>query len=194
MKKINLKFNKKTMILIGIIIVILLIIGLIIGVMRKKISSSSPVGLTEAYLEKYNKVDKSLTSKITYPFSDKLNSYQEQRYKEVIKNQYRKMKYNILDEYVGELDANMNVQVTVIDLKEAYDKANSYVIAHKDKFLDKDGNYDEKKAIDYKLKQLETADDTIEYSILVTCYKNDLNQWVLSELSPADIEKINGTF
>lgn len=194
MRENNFKLNKRRVLLVGIVLLVLLIIAVFVGFIRSRVSSTSPVGMTESYLKKYQKEDKSLTSKITYPFSDKLNSNQEQRYKEIIKKQYRNIKYNISDEYVGDIDANITVEITVVDLKSEYEKANSYVLAHKDNYLNPEGNLDDEKVTNYKLEKLEKAIDKIDYSIVINYYKNDKNQWVMSELSSSDLEKINGTF
>ena len=194
MKKITFKWNKKRIVLTGVILLSLLMIGIIIGFIKGKVNATSPVGMTHSYLKRFQKEDKSLTSKITYPFSDNLNSNQEQRYKEIIKKQYRNIKYSILDEYVGEVDSNITVQVSVKDLKETYEQANSYVFAHKDKFLDESGNLDNDKVINYKLEQMEKAKDTIEYSIVINYYKNSNNQWEMTELSSTDLKKISGIF
>ena len=140
------------------------------------------------------KEDKFITSKITYPFSDNLNAYQEQRYKEMVKKQYRNIHYTILEEYVGDVDSNITIQVTVIDLKDAYEKANSYVFAHKDKFVNEKGDVDEAEVINYKLEQMEKAKDTVDYSIVINYYKNDRGQWVMTDLSSSSLEKIAGVF
>ncbi len=193
-RKLKIKINKRVAAILGIVVFALLMIGIVVRMVTSRVSSSSPVGLTKEYFEKHHKEDKSLTSKIVYPFSDKLNSYQEQRYKEIIKKQYRNIRYEIIDEYVGDVDSNITVKVTVTDLKDSYEKANSYVIAHKDKFLNSSNEMDDKKAIDYKLGQLEKAVDSIDYSITINFYKNDKNQWVMSELSSSDLDKISGIF
>lgn len=194
MKKFKLKWNKKRILLVSIIFLSLLIIGIIIGFIKSRVTATSPIGMTESYFEKIQKEDKSITSKITYPFSDNLNAYQEQRYKEMVKKQYRNIHYTILEEYVGDVDSNITIQVTVIDLKDAYEKANSYVFAHKDKFVNEKGDMDEAEVINYKLEQMEKAKDTVDYSIVINYYKNDANQWVMTDLSSTDLEKISGTF
>ena len=192
--KTKIKLNKRVVLFVGIVLFTLLMIGVVVKLVTGRVSSSSPKGLIKEYFEKYHKEDKSITSKIIYPFSDKLNSYQEQRYKELIKKQYRNLGYKIIDEYVGDVDSNYTIQVTVVDLKDTYEKANSYVTAHKDKFLDSSGNMDDKKVIDYKLEQLEKAVETMDYSITINLYKNNKNQWIMADLSSSDLEKINGTF
>ena len=193
MKKLKFKLNKKvTFIGLGFLLLIV-IIGLVLGIVRKN-NSTSPMGLTKEYFDKYVKEDKSVTSKIVYDFSDKLNSYQEKRYKEIIKKQYRNLHYSIVDSYVGEGDAHITVEITVVDLKSAYEKSSSYIQAHEDKFLNNEGSLDDEKVIDYKLEQLEKTKESVSYSLLFDFYRNDVNHWEMMKVSDADVSKINGTF
>lgn len=189
-----LKFNKKICVLALIaLFVIALIVGLILFI-GGRIESSSPVGMTEDYLKKYNKLDDSIVMNITYDFSDKVTANQENYYKVIIKRQYERLKYDIVDSYVGEDDATVNVLVTVIDLKSAYEQANSYVESHREKYFDEENNFDLTKAVDYKLAQLESASLVVDYAISFRFYKNELGKWVMQNPSDTDLLKISGIF
>jgi len=190
------KINKKYLVLCGCVLVLLaIIIGFIIGIIHRHNSLfASPEQLTNSYLKSYIKEDSSILKKIEYPFEDTLNSSQEQRFKEIMKKQYRNMVYTIEEQNLEEVDGQIVVHVTVFDLKDSYDRANHYVESHASNFEKEDGSFDEEKAIDYKLSQLEDVKEKIDYSITFHFIKNKDNQWNMSDLSSSDIEKINGLF
>ena len=194
MKKVKVKFNKKLIIPIVCLLVFIVFIFMIIGLVRSRSTNSSPEGLIKSYFQRYTKEDRDLVKNITYPYSDKLSTNQKKRYDEIIKKHYRSFSYFIADQNVLENDATMTIEFSVIDLKSAYDKANSYVEAYKDKFMNDKKEFDVSKAVDYKLEQLEDARDTVDYSIIVTFYKDKLGKWVMNDLSEADLSKIDGTF
>ena len=193
MKKKNLKLSKSGIIVLCIILFVIIFIGLIILITRSRSKSSSPAGITKEYFEKYKKEDKDIVNNITYEFSDELSNDQLKRYKEIIKKQYRTLGYNIIDEIKGENDCTITVEFTIKDLKSTYEKANTYIEAHRDKFT-KDGEFSNKMAIDYKLEQMEKAVDIVEYKILIDFYKDDKNKWNMRDLSSTDLKKIAGVF
>lgn len=192
MKKFKIKINFKVKIILLVLFILLLFV-VIFGIIGKK-ASSSPKQLVKGYMKQYQIEDKAVTSKIKYAFQDKLNSEQEKRYKEIIKKQYRRLKYTIEDSYIGDIEANFSINFTVVDLKSEYDRANSYVLSHQDKFSNGDGEIDTKKAINYKLEKMEEAEEIVEYTITITCYKDKNGDWNISYPSATDIAKLQGIF
>ncbi len=193
-RKKSFKVNKKVCAIIGVaVVVILLVVGICLFV-KGRVTASSPKGMAEEYLEKYVKLDDSIVSNITYEFNDKLTAEQEQFYTSVIKRQYEKLSYSVSDCVEEEKEANVTVMITVTDLKSAYDQADAYVESHRNKYEDKDGNFDTTKAVNYKLDQVEKASETISYSINIQFFKDDLGKWVMQNLSDADLKKLSGTF
>ena len=193
-KEKSFKINKRVCIMVAaIVVVVLAIFGFVMAV-RSKAAASSPVGMTEEYLKKYKKLDESVVKDIRYSFSDKLTPEQEKLYVGVIKKQYQKLNYSITEQNISDMEATVEILVTVTDLKDAYEEATTYVDAHRDKFLDASNEFDVYAATDYKLEQLENASSSVEYAISFYYYKNDLGKWVMKDLHDADIQKIAGTF
>lgn len=190
------KINKKSLILCGCCVLLCaFIIGFIILIVHRHNSPfQGPEQLTNSYMMAYIKEDSSVINAIQYPFDDVLNSSQEQRYKEIMKKQYRNMKYTIEDQNIGEVDGQIIVHITIFDFKESYDRANQYVHSHSSSFVKEDGSFDSEKAIDYKLGQLEDSREKIDYSVTFHFFKDSDNHWVMSDLSSSDLEKINGLF
>lgn len=191
MKKIKLKVSKKLLIPLIIVAVILLFI-IIFGIIHT--GNNSPKQVVKDYLNQYKKGKKSVTSAVEYNFADKLDTEQEQRYQSIIKKQYRNLKYTINEEYVTDTEATLKVTFSVKDLKSSYDQASSYIAAHEDEFLDKEKNLDNQKVINYKLDEIEETREIIDYTITITCYKDEFNKWHMNKLKSNDIAKLQGVF
>lgn len=186
----KIKVNKKLILIILVIFVLLLTVSLVFYV--KKIGTKSPVTLTEEYMQKYQNLNKEIVDSIVYEFDDDLTDVQKNKYKEIMKKQYSKMTYEIMDEVVNETDAIITVEFDVYDLSAAMEMADSYVDVYSDRFM-KNGKFDNYAAIDYKLKSLSNCTERIAYSIKFTYYKKD-KKWILSDLSDVDLKKLNGTY
>lgn len=182
--------NKKIFIIIYI--AVFLILAGFISLVLLGGNGKSPVSLTNIYMKKYQKLDKKTVSNIKYAFSDELTPTQEEKYQNIIKKQYEKITYQITNKQITESDALITVEFSVYDLASTMEKANNYIEVYSDKFQ-KNGEFDTYKAIDYKLKALQEADERVTYSIVFTYYK-DKNTWKLIELSDTDLQKLNGTY
>lgn len=148
------------------------------------------------YLEQYRlhdeKVLKALDEYIAT--NQELSDNQRNEYEEVLKKQYKNLKYKITNETYDGDEALVTVTITVFDLYKAQTDANNYLNQHQDEFLDEDGVYDKSKFLDYKLEQMKNYKDTTDYTIEFHVVKNDDSKWEVQELSTDDLEKIHGIF
>ena len=184
-KKERNKINNKIIIFIMIIV---LIVILIIGMFIKSIATNNkktPISLTNNYYKDYTLLSKKVINKIKYPFDDKLSKDQLEKYKNIMKFQYRELEYTIVSKKIEEVTATVKTKIEVVDLNSCYEKANSYIISHNDEFK---GN-----EIDYKLEQLDKCSEKVTYSIEFSFYKNK-DEWKMEDLNGSDLSKINGTF
>ena len=185
------KEAKKLILFVGLGVLAVIVVGVLIFVFTRA-NSNSVSGLTNEFMKSYQKLDNDVIKKIKYEFDDDLTSTQLKKYKEIIKSQYEKMEYSILDIKETDIDAVATVRFSVYDLASAMEKANSYIEVYSDKFVS-DGKFDSYKAIDYKLDQLEATDERIEYTIEFSYYKNN-DEWVMFDLADATLKKLNGTY
>ena len=153
-----------------VIVLILLAVGVFIY-LKIAVFGTSPSAVVEEYLNKYNSLDKGVTSKIKYEFEDKLDKKQKKQYESIMKKQYQKMFYSILDEEVVENKA-------VVD---------SHIATHTEKFPTVE------RQINYKLNKLETCSEKVTYPITFNLRKSS-NEWLLDNLLEADSKKISGTY
>lgn len=184
----NKKSNIKIYGIIALILVVAIILALVFkGNVEKK---HSPKGLTESYIDKYIDLNKEVVNNIKYPFEDSLSDLQFERYKGIIKNKYEKIEYSIVDDetVINEEDAIVVVTVNIVDIKAAYEKADTYISSHKEEFDSLE------KEIEFKLDSISKAVDREEYTITFNFYKDDNDKWAMMDPSDADISKIEGLF
>ena len=102
------------------------------------------------------------------------------------------MKYDIKDEKIDDETALVTVDITVKDLYKASEEASLYLQENPQEFYT-DGEYDKEKFVDYKLKAMEKAKDTVDYTIDFTLTKIK-NKWVIDDLNNETLEKIHGIY
>ena len=61
-------------------------------------------------------------------------------------------------------------------------------------FQDENGNYDEKKYMDYKLAKMQKLTDTTSYDVEIEVSKDEDGKWHVDELSDETLEKIHGIY
>lgn len=185
------KLKKNLKLFIVLIAIIILMFVLVVFLLnRNSGGNNTPRELIKEYMEMYKKLDKSIVKDIKYPFDDELSNVQKERYEGIVKLKYEQMSYNIIDNedtFVSERDAVINVQVSTIDIKAAYEKASTYVENHKDEFKTVSDE------IEYKLDVISKYDLREEYQISFRLYKQG-DKWKLLDLSKADLKKIQGLY
>lgn len=172
------------------------------------------------FLDKYKNENTDIITQLEETIkNDITNTDYRDRYKTLMKNQYKNMEYEIKEEIIEEDNAVVEVEITVYDYASAIRNSNEYLNLNPDQFRkedkstietddnmnekitadDKNNNtntimdYDEEKFMDYKLSQMENVTDTVKYTIEFTLTKVN-NEWQLDELSNSDIEKLHGIY
>lgn len=114
-------------------------------------------------------------------------------YQEVYLRQYSDLKYNIKDERIDGDLATVTVELTVYDYHKAEKDINNYISMNQEKFYDDNDVYDPNKALEYRIKELGKAKDTIDYTVDFTLTKID-NVWTVDSFTNEQLEKIHGTY
>lgn len=154
---------------------------------------STPTSAVERLFASYNNNDEEILVELDdYINTSSLTDEQNKKYKDVYLKQFRDLKYEIKEEVIDGDTATVTTQITVYDYYKAENDVNNYLTSNSDEFMT-DGEYDESKFIDYKLKQLDKVTDTVDYTIDFTLTKVD-NDWVVNELTNEQLEKIHGVY
>lgn len=156
-------------------------------------ASMSPSEKVENMMNRYIKNDQEIINELDETLREqKLNKAQIARYKEIIKDEYANIKYDIKDEKIDGDEAKVELQIEVKDLYKASKKAGDYLLDHTEEFYT-DATYDESKFKDYKLKMMEESTDKINYTIYIDLTNED-GIWTIHELDQETLEKIHGIY
>lgn len=172
------------------IIVTVLSLFLIVGC---ACSMNKAKDAVEDYLDNYKNLDENVTTQLDELVAkEDLTDSEKETYKEVLRRQYKDMKYEITDEVYDGDKATVTAKITVYDYYKVQQEVANYLKDNRDKFY-KDGTYDETAYIDYKLDTMKKYDKTVTYSIEFKVKKEN-NKWQVEDLSDTDVEKIHGIY
>jgi len=124
--------------------------------------------------------------------SENLTESQIKKYKEVLKRQYKDLKYKINDEIISNDTAIVSAEVEVYDLAKVIDDADEYLKNNKDEFYNNE-KLDNEKFWNYKLDKMLESNEKIKYTIDFSLTKLD-GKWTLDELLESDRQKIHGLY
>ena len=175
----------------------------------------TPTNKVEEFLGKYQSMDEDVLVQLDQVIAkdDTMNDDQKDKYKALMEKQYQNLSYKIENEDLEGDSATVDVEIEVLDYATTVSKAQEYYNDHKDEIEEK---YKEKKEdndnvvedavddtlqaaeesaayINYKLEELETANDTVTYTITFYLTKED-GSWVLQDISDLDRKKLHGLY
>ena len=191
---------------IGKIIFIGLLLLLVAGCSN---SMSTPTNKVEEFLGKYQSMDEDVLVQLDQVIDkdDTMNDDQKDKYKALMEKQYQNLSYKIENEDIEGDRATVDVEIEVLDYVTTIYKAQEYYNEdkYKEKKEDNDNALDdaiddigeavEESAayINYKLEELETANDTVTYTMTFYLTKED-GEWVLQDISDLDRKKLHGLY
>jgi len=151
-------------------------------------------GAVENYLKKY----RNLSSEVLVDLENVINKEnltkkQQEKYREVLKKQYKDLTYEIINEEFENDVTYVTAKIEVYDLYTAQSDASLYLANNKNEFNDESGIYDVNKFIDYKLDKMKNTTSRIEYKITFTVTKED-DEYVVSQPTEIDLQKIHGIY
>lgn len=145
---------------------------------------NTPTAKVEDLFMKYQKLDSDIDTGIDDVLKEQnMSESQKERYRSLLKKQYKNLSYEVLEELIDGDIATVMVEVEVIDYKRAI---NDLVF---DSTVQTKEQYD-----DEKLNRLENAQEKVTYTLEVGLTKDEEGIWKLNTLSTEDIKKIQGMF
>lgn len=176
------------------IVISLALIFCLAGCDAGKKLDNTPIKRVETFLNKYQTLDDDVLDSLDMVIAEEtlFNSEQRDKYRDIIKTNYQKMSYKIKDEEINGDNAIVTAEIEVIDYSKILSEAESYRSSNYSEFLT-NGEYDESKFVDYRLKLLEKANEKVKYTIDLTLTNVD-NQWLLDDLTKDVEAKINGVY
>ena len=157
--------------------------------------SNTPTKRVEDFFKSYQSLDSEVLSDLDSVINDDitLNENQANLYRDIMKNHYQNLTYEIKDDVIDGNNATVTAEITVTDFRKVMNEAESYMNNNIMEFSDEQGNYSILKYNDYRLEKLNNAKDKIKYTIYLNLTKvND--EWVLNDIDQITYDKINGTY
>lgn len=157
---------------------------------------NTPTKKVEAFLNNYQTLDQDVLDDLDVVIAKETDFTEKQKkdYRDILKRHYQNLTYTIKEETVNGDKATVEVEIEVTDFYKVMNESEQYLNDNYNDLLDEEGNYDESKFIDYRLKLLKDAEDTVKYTLNLTLTKNDAEEWVLDDLDDIEEQKILGMY
>lgn len=180
-------------------------------------SLNTPTGAVEEFLSKYQNLDKDVLAQLDSVIANDNTMSEDQRsdYRDLMITQYKNLSYKVKDENIVDDEAEVDVEIEVLDYASNINESRIYFRKHADEFNDKDnnGNTDSgnngiaddigegigdaidniSSFIEYKIKNLKDVTNTTTYTMTFYLTKID-NEWVVEDMSDVDVQKIHGLY
>ncbi len=157
-------------------------------------TGKTPDETVDSFFEKYrNKDDDIITQLVETIKNEDLTDETQKEYRKLMEKQYDQLSYVIKDTKEDNNEATVTVELTVLNYRGAVLKAEEELNSNPDKFNDEEGNFSEKKYMEYKIEKMKDVTDTTTYTIDLNLTKEN-GMWKVDQLSSDDISKIHGLY
>jgi len=154
----------------------------------------TPKSTVENYLKKYRNLDSEVLVDLEELVAmEDLTEEQKDKYRDILKKQYKDIKYEIVEEEYDEDKSYVTVKISVYDLYKAENDASLYLSQNETEFYNDQNEYDNDLFIDYKLKKMQNMNDLIEHTVVFTVIKED-DKYVVEQPTDDMLEKIHGIY
>lgn len=156
---------------------------------------NTPTKKTEEFFNKYQTLNTSILNQLDYTLDESysLTKKQMEEYKSIMKRQYKNLLYTIKEELVDGNTAIVTTEIEVYDYVKALQNANNHLINNQDEFIEKDGQTNKEKFMDYKINQLKKESSRIKYTLELNLIKKN-DEWYLEDITELDRQKIHGLY
>ena len=156
---------------------------------------NTPTKKVEMLLSKYQQNDKDVLNQLDSALLTDaiLTMEQKDRYKDIMKKQYKDLTYVIKDEAIDGKTAVVEVEVEVYDYSKAITDSENDLLTNADTYKDSTGEISTTKFNDSKLDALEKVSNRVKYTINFTLSKID-EEWLVDDLTETERMKIHGLY
>ena len=156
---------------------------------------NTPTKKVEMLLSKYQQNDNDVLNQLDSALLTDaiLTMEQKDRYKDIMKKQYKDLTYTIKDEAIDGKTAIVEVEVEVYDYSKAITDVENDLLNNADTYKDETGEISTTLFNNSKLDALEKVSDRIKYTINFTLSKID-EEWLVDDLTETERMKIHGLY
>ena len=143
---------------------------------------NTPTSKTEDLLSRYQMLDNSINVSYTNLTTDtNLNQDIIKKYEKAIEKQYRNLSYEVKDEIIDGENATVTIEVEVMNYKDVINKYNK-------------ADYDVNEYHKMITNDLDSAKDTVTYTLDITLTKDNTDTWNIDSLSTENKSKLLGIY
>lgn len=155
---------------------------------------NTPKGAVDNYLKKYRNLDSEVLVDLEEIVEkENLSKEQQDKYREVLKKQYKDLSFKIVEEEYNDNVSYVTVKVNVYDLYKAQSDASKYLANNSEEFYNENNEYDVNLFLDYKLDKMKNTTDRVEYNVTFTVIKEN-DKYVVEQPSEETLQKIHGIY
>ena len=157
--------------------------------------SNTPTKQVEGFFNQYQTLDQQVLDDLEQVISkeEKFDEDNKEKYRDIIKKQYRNLTYYVKEEKVDGDTATVTAEITVYDFATVIADAEDYKNDHIDEFSDESGNFSQSKYIDYVIDQLDKTKEKVKYTLDLGLTKIE-DKWKLNGLDSDTEDKILGIY
>lgn len=155
--------------------------------------NNTPTKKIEQFLSNYQILHKDVISDLEGVINKtNYTGEQKEKYKELMKKQYKSLIYEIKEETIDGNKAYVTVQIEVTNYGKRLTETENYLNNNREEFTE-NGVYNESKFLSYQLDELEKETERVKYTLTFSLTKID-GKWEIDDLTEAMEEKINGIY
>jgi len=157
--------------------------------------SNTPIKQVEGFFNKYQILDQDVLNDLDDVIESRGNFSEEnkQKYREIIKKQYKNLTYQIKEEIVNAYVATVITEITVLDFSKILAEAQNHKQDNPEMFFDANGEYDEQLYYSYVISKIEQAEDKVKYTLEINLSKID-DKWKIDAIDSDTEDKILGVY
>lgn len=160
-----------------ILIITLLISVFLLGCEKMM---ETPTSKVENFLGRYQRLDKDVLKELNNIIEDEQDMTEEEKleYKKLLEKQYQNLSYKIKKEIIAKDTATVDVEIEVLDYKNAINKSEKEC---------------EKDLIQCKLKEMKNINNKTKYDLTFTLNQEE-GKWVIENLNETAVKKLHGLY
>ena len=160
------------------ILIITLLISVFLSGCEKMMET--PTSKVENFLGRYQRLDKDVLKELNNIIEDEQDMTEEEKleYKKLLEKQYQNLSYKIKKEIIAKDTATVDVEIEVLDYKNAINKSEKEC---------------EKNLIECKLKEMKNINNKTKYDLTFTLNQEE-GKWVIENLNETAVKKLHGLY
>ena len=167
---------------------------LVLIIMLTGCGNNTARNAVESYMKKYKTLDSEVLVDMENTINkENLTNEQKEKYRDILKKQYKDLSFNIIEEEYDEEVSYVTVKIEVYNLYKAQSDATIYLENNPQEFYSDNNEYDINKFIDYKLDRMKNMTERIDYTITLNVTKEN-DKYVVENPTENDLKKIHGIY